>query len=105
MFDLLANALHSSTSVVKLWFLLAVSVLLQVSALATTYHNVRKEATEVSKVMVKFYADDTNKVHVTNNGGGVLCGKPMRYMQPLGAGDAATRVICAVCMKKAGGAT
>ena len=105
MFDLLANALHSSTSVVKLWFLLAVSVLLQVSALATTYHNVRKEATEVSKVMVKFYADDTNKVHVTNNGGGVLCGKPMRYMQPLGAGDAATRVMCAVCMKKAGGAT
>jgi hypothetical protein len=99
MFDLLAHALHSSASVVKLVFLLAVSVLLQVSALATTYHNVRKE-TEVKDAHQKLYVDPQGVTHISNNGGGVICGKPMRYLEAPRPGVAYRT--CEVCLKKGG---
>jgi len=101
MFDLLSQRLHTSATNLKLLFLLIVSVLLQASALIVTYHRERGGLDNVKpKAKVATYVDSAAIRHISNNGGGVLCGKPMRLMV---APQAATRyVLCDICAKRGG---
>jgi hypothetical protein len=101
MFSLIARRLATDESTVKLAFLLVVSVLLQTGALATTYHsNAKKEAVDVkNRTHVMLYVDQQGVEHISNNGGVVVCGKPMRYMSVARPG--AQYRVCDVCFKGA----
>jgi hypothetical protein len=98
MFNLIAQRLHSEESTVTLVFLVCVSLLLQTSALATTYHANKGVDMKGKQKPPAWWIDQQGVEHLDNGGGGVVCGKPMRYMSaPLPKRD---YVMCSVCAKK-----
>ena len=100
MFTLLSARLGMRPSSLKLLFLVIVSALLQASALIVTYHRERGDAEVKPKQKTETYVDNAGVRHVSNNGGGVLCGKPMRAMVAPIAGI--RYALCDICAKKGG---
>jgi hypothetical protein len=102
IFAVFGARLRVAESTVKLIFLMTVSVLLQSGALATTYH-ANKETSDMTKKQRQrrqplWWIDQQATMHLDNGGGGVVCGKPMRYMSAPNA--KLIYPVCTICAKK-----
>jgi len=97
MFASIATALGRTEKEIKLCFLFLVSVVLQISALTTTYHSNKKEEGR-KQPQSSFAVDASNVLHLVQNKE-ALCKKPIRYLSKSQPQTAYT--VCSLCEKAA----